>query len=333
LSRPLRIEYPDAWYHVMNRGRAHEKVFADDRDYLCFIDLLRDSTDLWKVRVAAFCLMPNHYHILLQTPLANLSRCMRHVNGVYTQRYNRRHGSEGQVFRGRYKSILVEADAYLLHLVRYIHRNPLKAGLVERISGYRWSSHKAYVSRADKWKWLCSNYILAQFGDTRMKALSSYTAFVREEDPAEITDFYSHEKVASVLGSESFVEWVKVRFSDEKSHAEIPESQQLLPSFDKIMTLVCKAYGTDASALVKGRRGRANEARSITMYLARKLRCDDLMTIARRFGLGRHSSVSTDIERLRRKASKDEGLRCRLAQLEALAKGASSADLTPLVER
>ncbi|MBW2661996.1 MAG: transposase [Deltaproteobacteria bacterium] len=102
MSRPLRIEYPEAWYHVMNRGRRSESIFSDRHDYLMFIDLLIETSEMYNVNVAAYCLMKNHYHILLQTPDGNISRCMRHLNSVYTQRYNRIHGLDGPLFRGRY---------------------------------------------------------------------------------------------------------------------------------------------------------------------------------------------------------------------------------------
>jgi len=107
MARPLRIEYPSAWYHVMNRGRRAEKIFHDRHDYQVFGELLEESSEMWNIRVAAYCLMTNHYHILVQTPDANISRSMRHINGVYTQRFNKRHRCDGQLFRGRYKSILV----------------------------------------------------------------------------------------------------------------------------------------------------------------------------------------------------------------------------------
>ena len=102
MSRPLRIEYPNAWYHVMNRGRRAEKIFLNKTDYTTFLELLIESAEIWNVRIAAYCMLPNHYHILLQTPDANLSRFMRHVDGVYTQRFNRSHHYDGQLFRGRY---------------------------------------------------------------------------------------------------------------------------------------------------------------------------------------------------------------------------------------
>ena len=150
MSRPLRIEYPGAWYHMMNRGRRAENIFSNKADHTTFLELLIESAEMWNVRIAAYCMVPNHYHILLQTPDANLSRFMRHVDGVYTQRFNRSHQFFGQLFSGRYKSILIDADNYLLQLVRYIHRNPLQAGMVNKMEAYKWSSHKGYVSDAKK---------------------------------------------------------------------------------------------------------------------------------------------------------------------------------------
>ena len=154
MSRPLRIEYPGAWYHVMNRGRRGEEIYTERNDYRLFIDLLKESAELFNIRIAAYCLMPNHYHLLIQTPDGNLSRCMRQINGIYAQRFNRVHNYDGQLFTGRYKSILVEVDSYLLQLLRYIHNNPLRAGLSDDLSAYEWSSHQGYLSDAKRWDWL-----------------------------------------------------------------------------------------------------------------------------------------------------------------------------------
>jgi len=138
MSRPLRIEYKDAWYHVMNRGRRAEAIFTSKDDYTRFIDLLKEPAELWNVRVGAYCLMENHYHLLVQTPDANISRCMRHINGIYTQHHTRVQPTDGALFRGRDTAILVDADASLLQLTNFIHRNPvevrgrLPTGLIKR---------------------------------------------------------------------------------------------------------------------------------------------------------------------------------------------------------
>ncbi|MEA3469107.1 MAG: transposase [Thermodesulfobacteriota bacterium] len=148
MSRPLRIEYSGAWYHLMNRGRRGDIIFAVQNDREIFLALLQEAAILWNVKIAAYCLMDNHYHILAQTPQGNLARFMRHLNGVYTQRFNRLHEYDGQLFRGRYKSVLVAEDSYLLELVRYIHCNPVRAGMVDNPDQYLWSSHHGYLSSA-----------------------------------------------------------------------------------------------------------------------------------------------------------------------------------------
>ncbi|MGH7478467.1 MAG: transposase [Candidatus Methylomirabilales bacterium] len=113
MARPLRIEFPGAYYQIMNRGLARQRVFSDRVDRLTFIELLADCHEMWSVRVYAYCLLDTHYHLLLETPDDNLARVMRHLNGIYTQRYNRRHGRDGRLLRGRYTSILVEEETYL----------------------------------------------------------------------------------------------------------------------------------------------------------------------------------------------------------------------------
>lgn len=147
MSRSSRIKYPGAWYHIMNRGRRSERVFFNDNDYQLFIKVLQESFELWNMKISTYCLMQNHYHLLVQTPAGNLSRCMRHLNGIYTQRFNRLHN---QLFQGRYKAVLVEGDSYLLEVMRYIHKNPIKAGIVRMLCDYRWSTYHGYLSKAKK---------------------------------------------------------------------------------------------------------------------------------------------------------------------------------------
>jgi len=123
-----------------------------NEDYVAFIKVLKEAVTFWNIKITAYCLMPNHYHLLLRTPEGNISRCMSHINGVYTQRYNRRNRYDGQLFRGRYKSILLDSDNYLMVLVRYFHQNPLRAKMVTRLEVYAWSSHNGYISNASKRK-------------------------------------------------------------------------------------------------------------------------------------------------------------------------------------
>jgi len=148
MPRPHRIEYHDAYYHVMNRGRGYQRIFHTPPYYNAFLTTLADAHERFGVMIHGYCLMGNHYHLLLQTPHGNLGRAMRHINGVYTQRYNRLKQTDGPLFRGRYKAILVDEDNYLLQLSRYIHRNPVetKPPLVKSLDTYPWSSYPAYIN-------------------------------------------------------------------------------------------------------------------------------------------------------------------------------------------
>ena len=317
MSRPLRIEYPDAWYHVMNRGRRAEEIFADKKDYQGFVDLLQEAVDMWDIRIAAYCLMPNHYHLLVQTPQANLSRSMRHINGVYTQRYNRRHGCDGQLFRGRYKSILVEADSYLLQLMRYIHKNPVKAGLAARPDGYAWSSHKAYLSGDKKWKWVYTDFLLSMLTPDRTARSRAYRRFMAETDD-EVGIILEGKKWPSFLGSADFMEWVRRKFYGENSdEGEIPQTKDLAPDVSRIVSLVAEFYNVDEDAIYASRRGFFNEPRDVAIYLTRKLRRDKLTQIGRDFSINRYSSVSSIIGRMAERITADAGLEKRVAKITA----------------
>ncbi len=316
MARPLRIEFPDAWYHVMNRGRRGDLIFKDKGDYYAFIDLLKDCIEMWNIRVVAYCLMGTHYHILLQTPDANLSRCMRHINGVYTQYFNRAHGLDGHLFRGRYKSILVDSDAYLLELLRYIHRNPVEAGMVDRLESYLWSSHKGYLSRSEKWNWLHKDYVLKIFSDKTNEALKRYRAFVDKEIPEEINRILGSKKWPSVIGKESFINWVKETFFIQKRNAEVPESKSLAPDSEKIRVAVCRSYDINEEDLVSSRRGVTNEPRNAAIYLMRHLVGSKLEEIGREFGINSYSSVSTVIGRTKQKAATDREFRKRIEKLK-----------------
>jgi len=316
MSRPLRIEYPNAWYHVMNRGRRGEEIFSAREDYLAFIELLKESTIMWGVRISAFCLMPNHYHILLQTPNANLSRCMRHINGIYTQRYNRRHHLDGQLFRGRYKSILVGEDSYLLELVRYIHRNPLDAG-IEKMEKYPWSSHRGYLSRSKKWDWLYKGFILSMFSKDKNKALRLYLEFISREEPEDARSIFSLKKLPSILGSESFIEKIRYKFSFLKRGQEAPESQLLTPDKEKIKTVVCEAYNVDPEELKVIRRGKFNEPRDVAIYLLRHLTGESLESIGMEFNISSYSTVSSVFASIKSKIIVDKKLKKRIEKIES----------------
>ena len=314
MARPLRIEYPNAWYHIMNRGRRGEFVFMTKNDYFGFIDLLEDTTEMWNLRVAAYCLMPNHYHLLVQTPDANISRCMRHIDGVYTQRFNRRHDCDGQLFRGRFKSILIEADNYLLQLVRYIHRNPMKAGLTDHLETYKWSSHRAYLSSAEKWNWLYKDFLLTMLATEKGERIRCYRQFMSTDDE-EIDTILGQKRWPSMLGSEHFIKLIKEKFFAQKLDDEVPQSKELAPDTDRIKKVVCKSYRINESDLLQSKRGVFNEPRNVAIYLTRRLRGDSLKDIAKLYKINKYSSVSSVIERIKLLIVQDKKLKKRIEKL------------------
>lgn len=314
MSRPLRIEYPDAWYHVMNRGRRGESIFSDRQDREIFVALLREAADLWDVRLSAYCMMGNHYHLLVQTPQGNLSRFMRHVNGVYTQRYNRLHRYDGQLFRGRFKAILVEQENYLLELVRYIHRNPLRAGLVEKLDAYPWSSHPGYLSSSKIWNWLHKDLILGMLS-AKGHRRKAYLQFMAMEDSEKLQGLLERKKWPVMLGSEVFVSWVKQTFFEQKKHQQVPESLQLAPERERIFKEVCEAYGIEKKELFHATRGRSNEPRNVAIFLCRTLRNESLIDIGRTFGMTGYSPAGSAIERVKKNISKNKQLRARVENI------------------
>ncbi len=221
------MEYPGAWYHAMNRGRRRESISLGSDDYQRFLQVLEEGSLMWNVRVAAFCLMPNHYHLLLQTPDGNLSRFMRHVDGVYTQRFNRAHRLAGSLFRGRYKAIVVEADRYLLELVRYINRNPVRAGLVKRVDRFRWSSEGAYRSGSRKWAWLDGSFVRSVLGELRENQHRAYRQFMSEPDSEDLSPLFARKRIPSFLGSKELIDRLKAKLRNPRDHPEIPESKIL----------------------------------------------------------------------------------------------------------
>lgn len=322
MSRPLRIDYPGAWHHVMNRSRKGIILYHDDEDFLLFLSLIQETSAMYHMNVSAYCLMSNHYHLLVQTEEGNLARCMRHINGIYTQKYNIRHKCDGTLFRGRYKSVLVQADSYLLELVRYIHRNPVKAGIADTPDTYKWSSHTGYISKTDQWQWLYKDLILSMLSTKKKEQVNKYLSFMGLNIPEKIALFYSKKNQPSILGEDNFINWVKETFFKEKSNREIPESKLLAPDIGIINKTVSAEYSVDSEKLFSAKRGTENEPRNVAIYLIRQLRGEPLKKIGERFNLRKDSSVSSVLERVQKKVDKDKKFSKRVEKIkEKLYKG------------
>jgi REP element-mobilizing transposase RayT len=223
MARPLRIEYPGALYHVTARGNARDWIYLDDEDRQVFTDLLGEVVGGFNWLLHAYCLMGNHYHLLVETPDANLGRGMRQLNGVYTQRFNRRHGRVGHVFQGRYKAILVEKDSYLLELARYVVLNPVRAGLVAEPGEWPWSSYCATAGLDGCPPWLERGWLLNAFTSQQGQAQQRYRQFVAEG--VGRSSPWEDLRGQLYLGSEGFAREMASE-GEEEGLAEVPRAQR-----------------------------------------------------------------------------------------------------------
>lgn len=226
MARPLRIAYPGAFYHVLNRGLERRAVFRDGSDYASFLEVLERLHPSYGVRVHSYCLMPTHYHLLLETPRGNLSRVMQQLDGRYTQRFNRRHGRNGPLFQGRYRALLVDKDAYTLAVARYIHLNPVKAKLVRRPEEYPWSSYAAFLGRKAPASFHETQGLLGQCARNRREARREFHRFT-VAGLQEPWDPFAIAEGGTLVGSDQFRHWVKRRFLPQKRDSTIARLRQL----------------------------------------------------------------------------------------------------------
>jgi hypothetical protein len=209
----------------------------------------------------------------------------------------------------------VEADSYLLQVLKYIHRNPLRAGVVKRLEAYEWSSHRGYLSPSKGWNWLYKEFILGLLQKEKGSRLEVYRRFVGEEDGADILRIFEGKKWPSILGGEGFVRGVKERFFARLQHREVPESRVLAPAPEDILKVVGEAYGVGKGELLRSRRGRVNEARNVAIYLTRELRRATLDDICGSFRMGRYSSASSAIGRVKVQLARDRRLEKRVKKI------------------
>jgi REP element-mobilizing transposase RayT len=235
MSRPLRIEFPGALYHITSRGNARRKLFLDEKDYTDFLQVLCLVVQRFHWNLHAYCLMSNHYHLLLETPEGNLSRGMRQLNGVYTQHFNRRHNRVGHLFQGRYKAILVDRESYLLALCRYVVLNPVRANLVKNPKEWPWSSYRGTAGYGKPLSCLRTDWVLEQLANERAKAIIRYREFVREGIKEGAP--WKEVKGQLLLGNEDFIGKMKEWIRGKEKLKEIPRFQRYMgrPSLEEIL--------------------------------------------------------------------------------------------------
>ena len=276
MSRPLRIEYPGAVYHITSRGNEKKPVFKDDQDRANFLNTLQHVNKRYNWICHAYCLMTNHFHLLIETPDGNLSLGMRQLNGVYTQLFNKWHGRVGHLFQGRYKAILIQKDSHLLEVCRYVVLNPVRAKMVEKPEDWMWSSYLATAGKTKPHPCMTTDWVLGQFGKKRAKAEQEYREFVHWGIGQKT--IWTEVRGQSLLGEEGFVDTLVDHLKKHKDIPEIPKSQRYAhrPSLEKLL---------NAEVLLNLRKRRVAIIKAVEQYGYRQ------QEIATHLGL-HYSSVS-----------------------------------------
>jgi len=297
MARPLRIEYPGAYYHVTSRGNERKAIFRTDKDRVRFLELLGRAVEQFHLRVHAYALMQNHYHLLVETPRAGLNRALRYLNGVYTQAFNRRHQRVGHLFQGRYKAILVDRDSYLLELSRYIHLNPWRIRKSEDPFTYRWSSLGAYTGRTPIPPWLTVREVLGYFGSKDMKG---YRGFVLDGIKNGIKTPWDEVQGQAMIGPQEFVEEMAERHlrGKEDTKGEVTGIRDIVGIRPEEVLREVKKYFRIEEGEIRKRGQRYTEPRYLTSYLLRQYCLMSLREIGERVGL-HYSAVGNAVRRVR----------------------------------
>lgn len=299
MARPLRIEYPDAFYHVSNVGLDNQKVFPSARFFEAFLAGLEETCFRLNVEVHAYCLVKDQYHLLIKTPEANLSRFMRQVDGLYTQHYQRLKKTEGSLFKGRYKAVLIQPEKYLAALSRYIHLGVKKSDL----DSWQWSSYPAYVNKAKAPAWLAREAVLSQAGAVGPKRYIQFAEYTLQGVDDELAHFYGKKNLSSIMGDEKFKKGAKTKRAATKVRGvSRGANAKWRPSCKQIITAVAAQFKVSEESIYTAARGPGskNVPRWVAMYLCQELSAVTLQAIAKLFKLKRYGTVSTTVGKLKK---------------------------------
>ena len=320
MSRAWRIEYEGALYHLLSRGNRKRDIFIDNGDRGMFLNTVGEMSERFEIQIFSYVLMNNHYHLLIKTRRANLKKAMHWFGTTYTQRFNTRHLKSGHLFQGRYKSILVQNDAYLLQLSCYIHRNPLRANVVKRLADYRWSSYLAYAYGRNAPEWLSTDLILMQFnGDDRHKNYRERVQRYAKEEKQLWEDF----RHGLFLGSKHFVETIRKQYLPRKPHPAIIQQKQLAKRVNPTSVLIKaqQIFDCDVNDFVQaGRVSKADkDARDVMIFLLWKTGDLSNNQIGQLFRIS-YSAVSHAVKSLKIRMKENPKLLIKFEQLNSLFK-------------
>ena len=320
MARPWRIEFEGALYHILSRGNQGQDIFISDADQHLFLDTLGEMAARYDIDIYAYVLMGNHYHLLLKTHHANLSKAMQWFGTAYTRRFNVGNNRSGHLFQGRFKSFIVQNDAYLTQLSCYIHRNPLRAGIVQRLADYRWSSYPVYAYRKKAPKWLETGLILSQYGtkDSHQSYRRKVQKYAGEEQ-----SLFEDLRYGVFLGTTSFADALKERFIKTSPQPELPQQVKLAIAVGAEATLTKLAQAIDCridhfrESLRISKADKMN--RDLMLYLLRLSGLYTNQQIGELFGLS-YSSVSRRAALTRKRIREDVTLQKKAEQLSELIK-------------
>jgi putative transposase len=310
MARQLRIEFPGAFYHVISRGNRKQPIFISDEDRHFFISCLGKAYDRYQSIIHAYCLMENHYHLLVETPNGQLSRIMQSVNTAYSVYFNKKHDRCGHLFQGRFKAILVQAEEYGRELGPYVHLNPVRAKLVDDPQKYRWSNYNEYLGTMPSRPWTSTSLILSSFGTRLVSARQNYAKYVRWKQRQGMSNPLKEAEASGILGTPDFVARIKDMFLAEKAceeSREIPQLKRLKtrPAIADVMTHASELLGS-----------RNRHARKAAIFVIHKNTDYSLREIGAFFGIG--ISAITDIyRRTRKELPSNDSLAQAVGELES----------------
>lgn len=307
MARKPRIHYPGAVFHVILRGNAGDPIFYDDRDRYRLYLMLQHAVEKFGCRIHAFCLMTNHIHLVMQAGEIPLSRIMQNVSLRYTKWVNYSQQRTGHVFQGRYKALLIDADSYLLELVRYVHLNPVRAGMTEAIDDYPWSGHRAYLGK-ETLPWLTTEWVLSTLSPDMGKARKAYWAFVNDgTGEGRRNEFHSGSCEGRLLGDDTFVDAALEKACQRRDRTTVSD----------VLRAVCRMYGTTVEELkVSGKTRPFTEARAMASLIVQESPHLSLTDLGKALNRG-IASLGRVGRRLRSQATTDDDLSLRVDSLRS----------------
>ena len=323
MARKPRVYYPGALYHVILRGNDGRWIFYDDHDRIRFYSLVQEGIERFGHRIHAFCLMNTHVHLAIQVGEISLSRIIQNLSFRYTRWINWRYHRTGHLFQGRYKAVLVDKDAYLLELTRYLHLNPVRSGMVMKPEDYRWSGHLAYLG-LDAIPWITTDWVLGQFSRSLSAARKAYKKFIMEGKGVGWQEEYHRgsDLDSRILGDDRFMEKVLGR------EAKIGMRSRL--SLEEVIQKVCQQYEVpDVDLISRGKDHRASEIRGVIAWLILEGGVGRLTELGKVTGRD-VTTLSSLVRRLRMRAKRNEQLAVRVkGLLKAVSNNCKDASLTP----